>query len=73
MLMTWQKLSKVEVGTGRYADGEWRTVDDEVQTTLEVRSNGMDYKMTITPATAESGYETLARLAVVALNSVKPR
>ena len=63
----------IDVGFERTADGEWRVVEGDVETSLEVRSNGMDYQMTITPATHPDGYETLARLAIVALNSVSRR
>ena len=40
--MDWQTLENVEVGTNRFADGEWRVVEDAMASTIEVRSQWVD-------------------------------
>ncbi len=68
----WQKITDVEVGYKRYADGEWRVVQDELETKMEVRSNGMERSFTVTSATVSDGYPTLAELCIKDMNSVNP-
>ena len=68
--MEWQKITDVEVGYKRYADGEWRVVEDELETKMEVRSNGMEHSFTVTSATVPDGYPALAKLCIKNMNSV---
>ena len=68
--MDWQKITHLEVATNQYADGEWRVVWDELQTRMEIRSNGKEDTFPVTPATRSDGYQTIAELGIKGLNSV---
>jgi len=71
--VTWQ-TKKVEVGTKRWAEGEWRVVGDEQETRLEVRSNRSEESFNIpTGLNDPSNYDALAELLIKAMNSVHRR
>ena len=67
--MDWQKITGLEVGHKRYADGEWRIVGDELETRMEIRSNGKKDTFRVTSATQPDGYQTIAELGIKGLNS----
>ena len=67
--MQWKRMSNVNIDLEHSADGEWRLLEDGNQTKLEVRSNGLEATLTITPATHPDSYEALAELTIKELNS----
>ena len=67
--MDWQKITGLEVGHKRFADGEWRVVGDELETRMEIRSNGKEDTFPVTPATQPDGYQIIAELGIKGLNS----
>lgn len=71
--MDWQKMENVEVGTNRFADGEWRIVEDEIEIKVEVKSNGLNTTFPVAAATGEGAYPIIAGLLIQALNCVEPR
>ncbi len=71
--MDWQKLENVEVGTNRFADGEWRVIEDEMAITLEVKSNGLGEKMTVPSILPPDAYPIIAELLIKGMNSVEPK
>jgi len=71
--MNWQSLEDIEVGTKRYASGEWRVVEDDHGTTLELNTDGRHATFTVSPGVHPDGYETLAELLLKSVHSVQPR
>lgn len=71
--MEWQKLENIEVGTNRFADGEWRVTEDETEIKLELNTDGLHTTFTVSPGIHPDGYETLAILLLKAVHSVQSR
>ena len=71
--MDWQTLENVEVGTNRFADGEWRVVEDAMASTIEVKSNGLEKTYTVSPCIHSSGYPEFARMIIRDLNILEPQ
>ncbi len=67
--MDWQKITGVNVGQKQYADGEWRVVGDELETRMEIRSNGREDSFPVTPTTHSDEYQAIAELGIKGLNS----
>ena len=69
--MDWQTLENVEVGTNRFADGEWRVVEDAMASTIEVKSNGRQDTYTASPCLHRSGYPVIVQFMMKRLNEVE--
>ena len=66
----WQKIT-VEVGNGRFANGEWRVTEDEFDTWIEFRSNGHEAELSVSPALPLDGCVAIAELLIKGLNAVR--
>ena len=67
--MEWQKITNLEVGFKRFADGEWRFVEGELEDKIEARSNGKIDSFTITLTTLPKDYPTIAKDLITRMNS----
>ena len=70
--MEWQKITKLEFGFKQFSDGEWRVVEDGLETKIEARSNEKEASFTITSTTLPKDYPAIAEFLITKMNSVNP-